>query len=205
VQDPAAQLAADLLDVRTGMRVLDACAAPGGKTCHLLERTPGAVVTAVDHQAHRLERIRENLQRLNLEASLVVGDATAPETWWDGVPFQRILLDAPCSASGVIRRHPEIKHLRHAEQVREAALLQRRLLQQLWPLLEAGGILVYATCSVFHDENSHQINNFFAQQDGAEEIVAAVAWGHDQPHGRQILPGDEDMDGFYYAILRKIP
>lgn len=204
VQDPAAQLAADLLDVRTGMRVLDACAAPGGKTCHLLERTPKAIVTAVDHQAHRLERARENLQRLNLQASLVVGDATEPETWWDGLPFQRILLDAPCTASGVIRRHPEIKHLRQAAQVHEAVLLQRRLLQQLWPLLEAGGILVYATCSVFHDENSRQINNFFARHDDAEEAVAAVAWGHGQCHGRQILPGDEDMDGFYYAVLRKI-
>jgi 16S rRNA (cytosine967-C5)-methyltransferase len=203
VQDPAAQLAADLLDVTSGMRVLDACAAPGGKTCHLLERTPGAVVTAVDLQERRLQRLRDNLQRLQLQAQLIEGDATRPETWWDGAPFQRILLDAPCSASGVIRRHPEIKHLRQPGQIQEAASLQRRLLQQLWPLLEPGGILVYATCSVFHDENSRQINNFFGSHEGVEEVVAGPAWGHDQQRGRQILPGEQDMDGFYYAVLRK--
>jgi len=203
VQDPAAQLAVDLLDVNSGMRVLDACAAPGGKTCHLLERTPGATVTAVDLQAQRLQRVQDNLHRLDLQASLIAGDATKPETWWDGVPFQRILLDAPCSASGIIRRHPEIKHLRQPGQIREAVSLQRRLLQQLWPLLEAGGILVYATCSVFHDENSCQINNFSDSHEGAEEIVASPSWGHEQQYGRQILPGEQDMDGFYYAVLRK--
>ncbi len=204
VQDPAAQLAVDLLDVQTGMHVLDACAAPGGKTCHLLERTPGAIVTAVDHHARRMELVRENLQRLNLNGRLIIGDAAKPDTWWDGIPFQRILLDAPCSATGVIRRHPEIKHLRQAEHIREAALLQQRLLRQLWPLLGPGGILVYATCSVFHDENSRQINNFLVQQNDAEELLVDVAWGHSQQHGRQILPGEQDMDGFYYAVLRKI-
>ncbi len=204
VQDPAAQLAADLLQAQTGMQVLDACAAPGGKTGHLLERTPGAIVTAVDYHARRIELVRENLQRLKLHAKLVVGDATEPDAWWDGVPFQRILLDAPCSATGVIRRHPEIKHLRRAENVREAARLQQRMLRQLWPLLEAGGILVYATCSVFHDENSRQINDFLSQQDNASERPAKVAWGHGQDHGRQIFPGEQDMDGFYYAIVQKI-
>jgi len=203
VQDPAAQLAASLLDVTEGMRVLDACAAPGGKTCHILESAPGAIVTAVDNQACRLDRIRENLNRLGLHARLVAGDATEPHTWWDGVPFQRILLDAPCSASGVIRRHPEIKHLRTATQVSEAVLLQQRLLRQLWPLLEAGGMLVYATCSVFHDENSRQIKHFLVQQDGAEESVPGVPWGLSQQCGRQILPGQQDMDGFYYAVLQK--
>ena len=204
VQDPAAQLAADLLGVQTGMHVLDACAAPGGKTCHILERTPGAVLTAVDHHAHRLELLRENLQRLKLRGMLVTGDATRPGDWWDGIPYQRILLDAPCSATGVIRRHPEIKHLRQASHVRDAVRLQQRLLQQLWPLLEAGGILVYATCSVFQDEDSLQINNFLSQQEDVEELLPEVTWGHRQPHGRQIFPGQEDMDGFYYAALRKI-
>lgn len=204
VQDPAAQLAADLLDVKTGMRVLDACAAPGGKTCHLLERTPGIQVTAVDLNAHRIDLIRQNLKRLKLNCTLVTGDAAEPETWWDHVPFQRILLDAPCSASGVIRRHPEIKHLRQADQVISAVHLQQRLLRQLWPLLEVGGILVYATCSVFKDENRHQINNFVAQQENAVEQAANVAWGYSQQPGRQIFPGDEDMDGFYYAVVRKV-
>jgi len=203
VQDPAAQMAADLLDVREGMRVLDACAAPGGKTCHILERAPGASVTAIDSQPRRLGLIRENLDRLKLQARLVAGDATDPQTWWDGVPFQRILLDAPCSASGVIRRHPEIRHLRRAGQVGEAAALQQRLLRQLWPLLDAGGMLVYATCSVFHDENSRQINSFLVHQNGAEESVFEAPWGLALQHGRQILPGDQDMDGFYYAVLRK--
>ena len=203
VQDPAAQLAADLLDVHDGMHVLDACAAPGGKTCHLLERVPGAMVTAVDQHVRRVDLVRENLQRLNLNANLIVGDATEPGAWWDGIPFQRILLDAPCTATGVIRRHPEIKHLRQAEHVHQAARLQQRLLQQLWPLLEAGGILVYATCSVFQDENSCRINSFLIQQDDVEEQPARVSWGHSQPHGRQILPGEQEMDGFYYAILHK--
>jgi len=203
VQDPAAQLAADLMDVRNGMRVLDACAAPGGKTCHLLERAPEAIVTAVDLHPRRLELIRQNLTRLNLQARLVAGDSADPLAWWDGIPFQRILLDAPCSASGVIRRHPEIKHLRAAGDVGEAVLLQQRLLQQLWPLLEPGGILVYATCSVFHDENSNQINGFFSQKDDVEEIRAERPWGLAELRGRQILPGEQDMDGFYYAILRK--
>jgi 16S rRNA (cytosine967-C5)-methyltransferase len=204
VQDPAAQLAADLLDVQTGMHVLDACAAPGGKACHLLERTPGANLTAVDHHARRMDLVRENFQRLNLHARLIIADATEPAAWWDGIPFQRILLDAPCSATGVIRRHPEIKHLRQEQHVHEATQLQQRLLRRLWPLLDAGGILVYATCSIFRDENSTQISNFLAQQSDAGELLADVAWGHGQQHGRQIFPGEQDMDGFYYAVLQKI-
>ena len=204
VQDPAAQLAADLLDVQAGMHVLDACAAPGGKACHLLERTPGAKLTAVDHHARRMDLVRENFQRLNLHARLIIADATEPAAWWDGMLFQRILLDAPCSATGVIRRHPEIKHLRQEQHVHEAAQLQQRLLRRLWPLLDPGGILVYATCSIFRDENSTQISNFLAQQSDAGELLADVAWGHGQQHGRQIFPGEQDMDGFYYAVLQKI-
>lgn len=204
VQDPAAQLAADLLAVQAGMTVLDACAAPGGKACHLLERTPGAKLTAVDRDARRMSLAGENFQRLNLHARLIIADATEPAEWWDGIRFQRILLDAPCSATGVIRRHPEIKHLRQAQHVHEAVQWQQRLLHQLWPLLDPGGILVYATCSLFRDENSTQISNFLAQQGNAEEQLADVAWGHGQQHGRQIFPGEQDMDGFYYAVLQKI-
>ena len=205
VQDPAAQLAADLLDVHAGMRVLDACAAPGGKTCHILERTSAADVTALDLSAPRVGLIQQNFERLKLSCKLLVGDAALPAGWWDGVAFQRILLDAPCSATGVIRRHPEIKHLRKPEQVQEAIQTQRRILQALWPLLEPGGILVYATCSVLKDENSVQINSFLAQTADAEERPLDVSWGHPQHPGRQILPGEQDMDGFYYAVLHKHP
>jgi 16S rRNA (cytosine967-C5)-methyltransferase len=203
VQDPAAQLAADLLDVRAGMRVLDACAAPGGKTCHILERMPAAEVTALDLSAHRNELIQQNLTRLKLSCRLLTGDAALPATWWDGLPFQRILLDAPCSATGVIRRHPEIKHLRTPGQVREAILTQQRILQALWPLLEPGGILVYSTCSVMTDENSNQINDFLFKTTDAQDCTPDASWGHNQKAGRQIFPGEEDMDGFYYAVLRK--
>jgi 16S rRNA (cytosine967-C5)-methyltransferase len=205
VQDPAAQLAVDLLDLQPGIRLLDACAAPGGKTCHVLEREASVKVVAIDQHKKRIELIKENLVRLKLNCELVVADAATPGKWWDGTPFQRILLDAPCSASGVIRRHPEIKHLRKAAQVDAAVKLQKELLSQLWPLLEPGGILVYATCSVFKNENSHQISHFLKQQADAEEVPVGKSWGINQPHGRQILPGELDMDGFYYAILGKKP
>jgi 16S rRNA (cytosine967-C5)-methyltransferase len=205
VQDPAAQLAVDLLDVQPGQRVLDACAAPGGKTCHILERTPGACLTAIDLDEARLERLRENFRRQGFECRLVAADATAPEDWWDGTPFRRILLDTPCSATGVIRRHPEIKWLRQAAQVSAAVRLQARLLLRLWPLLEAGGMLVYATCSVLKDENSRQISDFVSQHKDAEIVDMDFEWGQAQSIGRQILPGELDMDGFFYARLRKNP
>jgi 16S rRNA (cytosine967-C5)-methyltransferase len=204
VQDPAAQLAADLLATEAGMHVLDACAAPGGKTGHILERTPDITMTATDLSQRRLNLIRENLDRLQLDADLVKADAAEPDAWWDGKPFQRILLDAPCSATGVIRRHPEIKHLRQTGQVKDVIALQQRLLQQLWPLLDVNGILVYATCSIFQDENSNQINRFLKQQANAEEQPISATWGQQQQFGRQILPGEQEMDGFYYAVLRKI-
>jgi 16S rRNA (cytosine967-C5)-methyltransferase len=196
VQDPAAQLAAGLLDLRPELAVLDACAAPGGKAAHLLEREPGIRLTAVERQPARVELLQATMRRLDLECSIVTGDATTPDAW-----FHRILLDAPCSASGVIRRHPEIRVLRGPEQVLAAQGLQRELLRQLWPLLEPGGILVYATCSVFRDENSRQISDFLAEHPDAAEHVPAVAWGRADQHGRQILPGMDDMDGFYYAVL----
>jgi 16S rRNA (cytosine967-C5)-methyltransferase len=207
LQDPAAQLAADLLNAQAGMRLLDACAAPGGKTCHVLERTPGLDVVAVDVSAGRLKLVQQNLDRLKLACTLVAADASRPQTWWDGKLFQRILLDAPCSATGVIRRHPEIKHLRDAAQVDEAIKLQGQLLRQLWPLLDVDGILVYATCSVFLDENSRQINDFLSEhataEEQAKEQTMDLDWAHRQSAGWQILPGDQDMDGFYYAVLRK--
>ncbi len=203
VQDPAAQLAAGLLEPAAGMNVLDACAAPGGKTTHLLETAPGIRLTAVDLQSSRLDRLTDNLRRLGLDCRVVEGDAAAPEGWWDGTPYQRILLDAPCSASGVIRRHPEIRHLRQSDDVAAAVTLQHRLLRRLWPLLDAGGILVYATCSIFRDENSHQIRGFLADCPDARERPIDSGWGRPEPVGRQILPGDDDMDGFYYAVLEK--
>lgn len=202
VQDPAAQLAAGLMDLAPDQRVLDACAAPGGKTGHLLERMPGIDLLALDRSAERLERVRENLDRLGLEARLQAADATDSEAWWDGQPFDRILLDAPCTALGVIRRHPDIKWLRSPGQVEEATALQGRLLASLWPLLKPGGILVYATCSVLSRENNARIQAFLADQEDAV-CTGPSGFGRDMLPGRQILPGEQDMDGFYYAILEK--
>jgi 16S rRNA (cytosine967-C5)-methyltransferase len=203
IQDAAAQLAAGLLEVAPGMRVLDACAAPGGKTCHLLERYPGLALTAMDSYPNRLQRVQENLDRLQLDCRLLAADAADTQAWWDGVAFDRILLDSPCTATGVIRRHPEIRHLRDASQVQEAVALQSLLLQRLWPLLAPGGMLVYATCSLLHDENSSQARQFLAAHPDAEEQVIGAAWGRAQDPGRQILPGEHGMDGFYYVRLRK--
>jgi len=208
VQDPAAQLAAGLLQTEPGQRILDACAAPGGKTGHILETTADIELTALDRSAGRLERVRQNLQRLRLAdyrgLELRVADATRPDTWWNGMPYQRILLDAPCTATGVIRRHPEIKWLRTTEQVADAAALQARLLQRLWPLLDVGGILLYATCSVLNDENCRQISRFITNHPDAQLSVIDAEWGRAVDFGRQILPGEADMDGFYYARLRKV-
>jgi 16S rRNA (cytosine967-C5)-methyltransferase len=208
VQDPAAQLAVDLLELEGQQRVLDACAAPGGKTCHILERFPSIGMTAVERSPSRLNMIQENLDRLGLSRqdglSLVAGDAAEPADWWDGTAYDRILLDAPCTATGVIRRHPEIKWLRTDGQLKEVALVQQKLLERLWPLLKPGGILVYATCSVLIDENRCQIDRFLASHDDAENLAVDLPCGHDQDPGRQILPGEEEMDGFFYARLRKI-
>ncbi len=211
VQDAAAQLAAPLLAAQSGMRVLDACAAPGGKTAHILERTPEVELLAVDIDAARVRRIAENLQRLGLSAQVVVGDVAQPAQWWDGRPFQRILLDAPCSASGVIRRHPDIKSLRRASDIDTLAAAQAQLLGALWPLLEPGGLLLYATCSVLRRENEAQIAAFLARHADARESALDAVWGRPLRHGRQILPGDVDggaatgMDGFFYARLMKLP
>ncbi|ARS47045.1 16S rRNA (cytosine(967)-C(5))-methyltransferase RsmB [Ectopseudomonas hydrolytica] len=204
VQDEAAQLAADLLELAPGQRVLDACAAPGGKTCHLLEAEPAlAEVIAVDLEEKRLARVRENLQRLGLEARLIAADGRATKVWWDGTPFQRILLDAPCSATGVIRRHPDIKLTRKPEDIPALAQLQGELLDALWPTLAPGGILLYATCSVLPTENSETIAAFLARTPDAQEVAIGGDFGLQAAHGRQLLPQLDGHDGFYYAKLIK--
>ena len=205
VQDEAAQLAADLLDLAPGQRVLDACCAPGGKTCHVLEVQSGLdQVVAIDLEAKRLARVRENLDRLGLDAELIACDARQTATWWDGKPFQRILLDAPCSATGVIRRHPDIKLTRQAEDIPALASLQAELLDALWPTLAVGGVLLYATCSSLPTENTEVIEAFLARTPGARELDMAIEAGLRQPHGRQLLAQAGGHDGFYYAKLIKI-
>ena len=205
VQDEAAQLAADLLDLAPGQRVLDACAAPGGKTCHLLEAQPQlSEVIALDLEPSRLARVQENLERLQLKATLIAADGRATKVWWDSQPFQRILLDAPCSATGVIRRHPDIKLTRQADDIAALAQLQGELLDALWPTLEVGGVLLYATCSVLPQENSDNIAAFLQRTPGARELDIAGAFGLKQAHGRQLLPQADGHDGFYYAKLIKI-
>jgi len=205
VQDGAAQLAAPLLGLAPGQRVLDACAAPGGKTSHILELQPAlSELVALDADEQRLARVRENLARLGLEAQLVRGDAGAPADWWDGALFDRILFDAPCSATGVIRRHPDIKVLRRQRDIAELAQAQRRMLGALWPLLKPGGILLYATCSVLPQENEQLISEFLAACHDARELPIEAAWGRRVSVGRQILPGEDGMDGFYYACLHKL-
>lgn len=204
VQDAAAQLAADLVDPQAGDRILDACAAPGGKTAHLLERCPALEqLVAVDRDGDRLDRVGENLARLNLGAKLVEGDAAKPETWWDDAPFDRILVDAPCSATGVIRRHPDIKLLRRQKDIASLAGVQARILDQLWPLLAPGGRLVYATCSVLAAENADQAAAFVRRHPDAVALPIAAPWGRPAGFGRQVLPGEAGMDGFFYAVFVK--
>ncbi|BAV78382.1 Fmu, rRNA SAM-dependent methyltransferase [Pseudomonas chlororaphis subsp. aurantiaca] len=210
VQDEAAQLAAELLELAPGQRVLDACCAPGGKTCHILEVEPAlAGVVAVDLEAKRLVRVQENLDRLGLNAELIAADGRDTAAWWDGKPFQRILLDAPCSATGVIRRHPDIKLTRQADDIAALATLQGELLDTMWSTLEVGGILLYATCSTLPTENTEVIEAFLARTPGARELdiggqLGQPPAGLKQPHGRQLLAQEGGHDGFYYAKLIKI-
>ncbi|MCK2183997.1 16S rRNA (cytosine(967)-C(5))-methyltransferase RsmB [Halomonas getboli] len=206
VQDEAAQLAAELLGPtlapRPGARVLDACCAPGGKTAHLLELFD-VDLQAIDSDDTRLARVEDTLSRLGLEADLAHGDATRRD-WWDGTPFDAILLDAPCSGSGVIRRHPDIKRLRRHSDIAKLAELQARLLDNLWPLLAPGGTLLYATCSVLPEENADQVAAFLARTPDAEVTTPdGVAWGRPAGAGRQLLPSADSHDGFFYARLRK--
>jgi 16S rRNA (cytosine967-C5)-methyltransferase len=195
VQDAGAQLAAPLLDVRPGMRVLDACAAPGGKTGHILELADCAL-TALDNDPARVTRIRDNLARLGLAARVVCGDCAAPAAWSDGRDFERILLDAPCTASGVVKRHPDIKWLRRESDIARLAATQGRMLDALWQQLAPGGKLLYATCSVFPQENAQVIASFLARNDAAARLpLAGLEEG-------QLLP-DARHDGFFYALLEK--
>jgi len=204
VQDGAAQLAASLLALAPGQRVLDACAAPGGKLAHLLEIAPQSLTCiAVEKEKSRMHFITDNLKRLSLQAACVNADVGETNTWWDGVLFDRILLDAPCSASGVIRRHPDIKLLRQPTDIASLARTQRRLLDALWPLLKPHGLLLYATCSIFPEENVQVIKDFLATHPDATEEPIQATWGLSSEMGRQILPGMHNMDGFYYACLRK--
>jgi 16S rRNA (cytosine967-C5)-methyltransferase len=201
VQDTAAQLAAPLLDASDGMRVLDACAAPGGKSTHVLELA-AVELTALDNDDTRLERVRSNLARLGATARVVCGDACEPARWWDGVPYHRILADVPCSASGVARRHPDVKWLRRATDIAQFAQLQGRMLDALWQLLASGGKLLYATCSVFEEENREQVARFLERHRDAVRLSLPAVDAHIQQPAGQLLP-DERHDGFFYALLQK--
>jgi 16S rRNA (cytosine967-C5)-methyltransferase len=205
VQDEAAQMAAPLLQARAGDRVLDACAAPGGKTGHLLELQPGiAELVAMDIDDARLSKVRENLQRLDLRATLLTGDAANPPAALVAGSFDRILVDAPCSASGVIRRHPDVKLLRRASDIPQLAEQQLGILQGLWPLLKVGGRLLYATCSIFEEENSLVVGRFLEQhRDDARAETPDVPWGEKTPWGRQLLPTRDGSDGLFYCTLIK--
>ena len=208
VQDAAAQLAAPLLveglNNAPGLRILDACAAPGGKTAHLLELVDGEV-TALDIDARRCERIGQNLSRLGLQARVVVGDAARPDTWWDGQLYDAILLDAPCTASGIVRRHPDVRWLRRPTDIAQLAAIQAQLLKTLWPMLKPGGRLVYCTCSVFRAEGDTQIQTFVAHHTDARLMPSP---GHLLPQSSAAGPVFPDNllrehDGFYYALLEK--
>ena len=201
VQDAAAQWAAELLNAQDGEFILDACAAPGGKTCHILE-SANADVTAVDFDEQRLKRVSENLERLSLNANVIHGDAANIPSWWQGEKFDRILLDAPCSATGVIRRHPDIKWLRKEADIDELAKLQQKILDHCWQWLKPGGTLIYATCSILPLENAQQVEAFLARTADATLLPIEQQNEHSKI-GWQILPGQQNMDGFYYARLQK--
>ncbi len=203
VQDGAAQLAAQLLEAHAGERVLDACAAPGGKTGHILELTPDLDLTAVDKGPKRLAPLHANLTRLGLQARVLDTDLTVANGPWADRLYQRILLDAPCSATGVIRRHPDIKWLRRERDIAPLTRTQDRILDALWSSLAPGGMLVYATCSLLPEENHLRVQAFLSRTIDAREAHIQASWGRASPCGRQLLTGDDDMDGFYYARLLK--
>ena len=202
VQDEAAQLSGQILPMKNGDKVLDACAAPGGKSCHLLELAD-IELTALEMDEKRAQRIYQNLSRLELSAKVLCTDANATEQWWDGEPFDAILLDAPCSATGVIRRHPDIKYLRHEDDIAQLAQLQAQLLDNLWPTLKSGGFMLYATCSILSSENNQQINAFLARHADANVAPLPIEHGIVCDVGRQFLPTIDAHDGFYYCLLHK--
>ncbi len=204
VQDEASQLIPDLMVLAPGQRVLDACAAPGGKTCHILESGHAFTsVLALDNDARRLERLHENLARLQLSAQVKTGDASDPSQWWDGKPFDRILLDAPCSATGIIRRHPDIKLLRQDADIPKLQGIQSQILETLWSCLAPGGVLLYSTCSILPEENNTIVERFLTQHSDAKVEGISASWGVECPTGRQLLPQADGNDGFFYARLKK--
>ena len=207
VQDEAAQLSASLLDIQANQRVLDCCSAPGGKAGHICEQANNIDLTCLESDASRMPRVEQNLARLGHTAKLIVEDANAVDSWWDGVPFDRILLDAPCSATGVIRRHPDIKLLRRPSDLAKLAQLQAQILRSVWRTLAPGGKLLYATCSVLKQENENIVSHFVNEQNDARHIPLdnnqPVTWGVERPFGRQLFPQENGHDGFYYALLEK--
>jgi len=202
VQDGAAQIAADLADIQDGQRVLDACAAPGGKACHLLERAE-VTLTALEFDPKRVPRIQQNLDRLGLKASIVSGDAGQPSDWWDGKLFDRILIDAPCSATGVLRRRPDVRLHRRESDIAPLVAQQRRILAALWPLLAPGGRLVYVTCSLLRAENEAVVGEWLDTQVDARAVAFTLPVGQAAGVGWQVLPGDGDLDGMFYGVLEK--
>ncbi|MEE9302301.1 MAG: 16S rRNA (cytosine(967)-C(5))-methyltransferase RsmB [Thiotrichaceae bacterium] len=208
VQDASAQLAAHLLDCKEGMRVLDACAAPGGKTGHIAERCDHLDITAIDNVSHRLALVKDNLDRLGKQATLIEADASDLDAWYNSAGnqlFDRILLDAPCSALGVMRRHPDIKILRQETDIETLVGLQKKLLATLWTILKPGGRLLYATCSILPEENDLQIKQFVSTREAESKVIPLPGtWGTQYEYGRQILPNNDNMDGFYYSLLEKI-
>lgn len=205
VQDGAAQRVADLLDgLPAGARVLDMCAAPGGKSAHLLERDRTRRLLAIDVDARRLQRVRETFDRVGVQADMKAADAAEPPAWWDGEPFDAVLLDAPCSATGIVRRQPDVLLHRRADDLVALTRLQARLLDAAWQVLRPGGRLVYTTCSILGAENALQLEAFRARHATALVELLDATWGHAEGDGRQRLPGECDMDGFFYAVLRKV-
>ncbi|MDG2525128.1 16S rRNA (cytosine(967)-C(5))-methyltransferase RsmB [Stenotrophomonas sp. HITSZ_GD] len=205
VQDGSAQQVADLFDLAPGLRVLDACAAPGGKAAHLLEREPGLRLTALDIDPRRLRRVAETLARTGVAegAQVIAADAAQPDGWWDGAAFDAVLLDAPCSATGIVRRQPDVLLHRRAEDVDALLGVQARLLDAAWRVLRPGGYLLYTTCSLLRRENEQQIARFIARTDGVAVQPLDATFGHAAGAGRQRLPGEQARDGFYYAKLLK--
>ncbi|MGO4551105.1 16S rRNA (cytosine(967)-C(5))-methyltransferase RsmB [Lysobacter sp. 2RAF19] len=205
VQDGSAQCVADALSPRKGARVLDACAAPGGKSAHLLERDPTLHMFALDIDAQRLRRVHETHTRLGVGANahLQAADAAAPDTWWDGVPFDAILIDAPCSATGIVRRQPDVLLHRRETDIDSLREIQARLLDAAWTMLAAGGTLLYATCSILHEENAAQVDAFLQRTPGAVVEPLDARLGRESGAGRQRLPGEDGMDGFFYGRLSR--
>ena len=203
VQDAAAQAVADALAPPSGAHVLDACAAPGGKAAHLAERDPSLRITALDVDARRVRRMQDTFARLALDIDTRTADALQPGKWWDGVPYDAILIDAPCSATGIVRRQPDILLHRRDADIEALIDTQAKLLDATWPLLAPGGVLLYATCSILRAENTAQVEAFLARMPGAVLEPLDDTFGRDTGAGHQRLPGDDGMDGFFYARLRK--